>query len=100
MKLVFLGTRERPKMNNPSWLVQICEMADNDSRRWVGGLLKRVHGLIVEVAPSGSDRFLMIGCSSKAQALAVQRFVATVDPTAVVMTSRAPVERARNLPDS
>ena len=92
MKLVFLGTRERPNMNSPPWVVQIYEMADSDSQRLVGGLLGGVDGLTVELAVSDSDRFLIVRCRSKAQAAAVNRFVVTVDPTAVVINTRAPVE--------
>jgi hypothetical protein len=66
-------------------MVQIFEMSDDDAQRVVGGLLSGVDGITVELAFSGSDRFLAVDCGSAAQAIAVQRFVTAVDPHAVVI---------------
>jgi hypothetical protein len=77
-------------------MVQVYEMADADAQRLVGGVLAGIDGLTVELAVSGSGQFLVVNCSTAAQAVAVQRFVTAVDPSAIVIhtsfNARTPVE--------
>jgi hypothetical protein len=72
-------------VQDSNWIVEIYAMADEVAQNIVGAGLRGVEGLTVEPAVSGPDRFLIVDCSSHAQAVSVRRFVTTLDPSAMVI---------------
>jgi uncharacterized membrane protein YjjP (DUF1212 family) len=67
------------------WILQIYAVADEQVQRLVTRTLRTMEGVTVELATSGSDRYVIVDCRTRAMVLGVKKFLCAVDPTAVVV---------------
>ncbi|HSI26342.1 MAG TPA: hypothetical protein VK948_02950 [Aeromicrobium sp.] len=72
-------------MQDFNWIVEIYAMGDEVAQTVVAAGLSGVEGLTVEPAVSGPDRFLIVDCSSHAQAVSVRKLVTALDPSAILI---------------
>ena len=72
------------------WRLQIYLVSDQTSQELIAGLLAGIDSLVVEVARSDFDSFVIVESSDRQQADDVFRFVEAVDPgVKLVHTSSA-----------
>lgn len=69
----------------PGWTLQIYAVADEQVQHLARRTLRVMEGVTVELATSGSDRYVIVDCRSRAMVLSVKKFLSAVDPTAVVV---------------